>query len=99
MAQQEANPRGTGNRGTENLPRNAVGNPGTLLGTETVDGTPMARFRAEPGTWVSASMKSLGYDRLYGRDDAYAAYLFVAKFPCRQPLSNPDLHTPRQAFT
>ena len=58
---------------TENLPSTAVGNPGTPLGVETVAGTPMARFRAEPGTWVSASMKALGYDKIYGRDEAYGA--------------------------
>jgi hypothetical protein len=99
MAQQEANPRGTeGNRGTENLPSNAVGNPGTLLGMETVKGTPMARFRAEPGTWVSASMKSLGYDRIYGRDEAYGAYRGVAKSPSGQPLSKPDRLTPGQEY-
>jgi hypothetical protein len=97
-AQQEANPRGTGNRGTENLPTNAVGNPGTLLGMETVKGTPMARFRAEPGTWVSASMKSLGYDRIYGRDEAYGAYRGVAKSPSGQPLSKPDRLTPGQEY-
>lgn len=98
MAQQEANPRGTGNRGTENLPRNAVGNPGTLLGLETVKGTPMARFRAEPGTWVSASMKSLGYDRIYGGDEAYGAYRGIAKSPSGQPLSKPDRLTPGQEY-
>ena len=98
MAQQEANPRGTGNRGTENVPSNAVGNPGTLLGMETVEGTPMARFRAEPGTWVSASMKSLGYDRIYGRDEAYGAYRGVATSPSGQPLSKPDRLTPGQEY-
>ncbi len=56
----------------------------------------MARFRAEPGTWVSASMKTLGYDKIYGRDEAYGAYRGVAKSPSGQPLSNPDRLTPGQ---
>jgi hypothetical protein len=58
----------------------------------------MARFRAEPGTWVSASMKSLGYDKIYGRDEAYGAYRGVAKSPSGQPLSKPDRLTPGQEY-
>jgi hypothetical protein len=65
---------------------------------ETVKGTAMARFRAEPGTWVSASMKSLGYDRIYGPDEAYGAYRGVAKSPSGQPLSKPDRLTPGQEY-
>ena len=98
MAQTDGNPRGTGNRATDSLPSGSAGNPGTFLGVETVNGASMARFRAEPGTWVSASMKSLGYDRIYARDEAYGAYRGLAKSPSGQTLTQPDRLTPGQEY-
>ena len=51
-----------------------AGNPGTFLGHVEVGGRPYAKFSAQPGTWVSSSMKSMGYDRVYPAKDAYGAY-------------------------
>ncbi|MGY8679567.1 hypothetical protein Q2941_17480 [Bradyrhizobium sp. UFLA05-153] len=84
--------RSTERRATDN------GNPGTLVGTENREGVRYARFRAKQGTWVSSSLAQLGYDKEYGRDSAYGAYLGIAKAPDGRPLENPDKIKPGQEY-
>ena len=67
-----------------------AGNPGTILGTETRHGVAYARYRAEKGTWVSASLAQQGYDKQYGKDVAYGAYSGLALGPNDKPLNAPD---------
>jgi hypothetical protein len=68
----------------------APGNPGTLVGLETIDGQTYARFRATRNTWVSSSLKQLGYDSVYGPDSAYGAYRGVARSTNGSALTHPD---------
>ena len=84
--------RSTERRATDN------GNPGTFVGTENREGVRYARFRAKQGTWVSSSLAQLGYDKEYGRNSAYGAYLGVAKAPDGRPLENPDKIKPGQEY-
>jgi hypothetical protein len=95
----EGSARGLG-RGARSTERRATdnGNPGTLVGTETREGVRYARFRAKQGTWVSSSLAQVGYDKEYGRDSAYGAYLGVAKAPDGRPLENPDEIKPGQEY-
>jgi hypothetical protein len=92
-------------RGTENrkldrgvsTPGNA-GNSGTFVRNETRDGVEYARYRADPGTWVSSSMKQLGYDRLYGSDTAFGAYRGLVRYPDGRALGSPDQIRPGQEY-
>jgi hypothetical protein len=86
-------PRGVVNRGT-----NKQGNPGTFLGTKTVDGVTYARYRAEKGTWVSASLKERDYGLLYGKSTGYGAYAGIVRSPDGTPLANPDRIVPGQEY-
>jgi len=91
MAANTPDPRGVSNRGTDDkATRPKVGNPGTLLGTETRGGVPYARYRAEENTWVSSSLKEQGYDKVFGRDTAYGAYTGIVRAPDGTMLRNPD---------
>ena len=81
-------------RGT--LPR--VGNPGTYLGYVEVGGQRYAKFSAQPGTWVSSSMKSMGYERVYPAKDAYGAYRGLVLDPEGKPLADPDRIRPGDQY-
>ncbi len=75
-----------------------AGNPGTLLGTESRQGVSYVRYRAEEGTWVSASLAQQGYDKQYGKDVAYGAYVGLVLGPDGEPLSTPDKIRPGQEY-
>jgi hypothetical protein len=99
MTEVVEDPRGVSNREIQGRGTGAVaGNPGTLLGTETVDGLSYARYRAEPGTWVSASLKQAGYDHVYGKDAGYGAYAGVPRATDGSPLTTPDRIRPGQEY-
>lgn len=91
-------PRGIANRGTEPRGTPNAGNAGTYLGNQTVNGVDYARYRAEPGTWISASLKQQGYDRLYGKNTAYGAYEGVVRTPDDRPFVAPDKIKPGQEY-
>lgn len=76
----------------------AAGNPGTVIGTEVHDGIVYKRFQAVKGTWVSASLKQLGYDTTYGKETAYGAYEGAAKGLDMKPLRKPDKISPGQQY-
>ena len=76
-----------------------AGNPGTLLGTESVNGINFASYRAEKGTWVSASLAQQGYDKLHGKEVAYGAYLGLALGTDGKPLSTPDRIKPGDEYS
>ena len=86
-------PRGVVSRGV-----NKKGNPGTFLGTKTVDGVTYARYRAEKGTWVSASLEERNYGLLFGKKAAYGAYTGIVRSPDGAPLANPDRIKPGQEY-
>lgn len=92
-------PRGVANRGTNSKGvHSTAGNPGTYLRNETIDGVVHARYRAEAGTWISASLKQQGYDRRYGKDTAYGAYAGVVRMPDGSALEAPDRIQPGQEY-
>jgi hypothetical protein len=70
--------------------RARTNNPGDRVGTESRNGVLYARYRARPNTWVSASMKELGYDRVYGPDSAYGARTGMVLGADGKPLKDPD---------
>jgi hypothetical protein len=74
------------------------GNPGTLVGTEQRNGIAYARYRAKEGTWVSSSLAQQGYDKRYGKDTAYGAYLGLVLDTNGNPLHNPDRIRPGQEY-
>lgn len=86
--------RGTANRG---IPLKQ-GNPGKIVGYESIGGTRYARYRAEPGTWVSSSLVEQGYDKKYGRETGYGAYANVGRDPRGKPLKSPDRIKPGQEY-
>jgi hypothetical protein len=88
--------RGVANR--EIRPKAGAGNPGTYLGTRSVGDTTYARYRAAPGTWISSSLKQMGYDGLYGKDTAYGAYRGIVRTPKGTPIANPDKIKPGQEY-
>ena len=90
----------TGTRASSEQRSGPVGkaNPGSLVGTESRDGIAYARYRAVPGTWVSASMAQLGYDKLYGRESAYGARTGLVLGADYRPLGNPDRIEPGQEY-
>jgi hypothetical protein len=75
-----------------------AGNPGTYLGYVEVGGRPYAKFSAQPGTWVSSSMKSMGYDLVYPAKDAYGAYRGLVLDPEGKPLADPDRIRPGDQY-
>jgi len=81
-------------RGTAGRATVIRGNPGTLVGTQDVRGEPYARYRATPGTWVSASLKEQGYGPAAG----YGAYAGLVRSPDGKPLPNPDRIAPGQEY-
>jgi hypothetical protein len=83
----------TNQKGTADL-----GNPGVFVQNQTINGVPYARFRAEKGTWVSASMKKLGYDRLYGKDTAFGANTGLVLGADGRKLNTPDRIRPGQEY-
>jgi hypothetical protein len=95
-AQEKA--RGTTNRWTEAKGTLNAGNPGKYLGNQTVNGVDYARYRAEPSTWISASLKQQGYDRWYGRNTAFGAYERIVRTPDDQPFVAPDKIKPGQEY-
>jgi hypothetical protein len=99
MAGAIEDPRGLSNPATQNKGTGpTAGNPGTFLGNEKIGGSNYARYRAEPGTWVSASLKQLGYDQLYGKDAGYGAYAGVPRATDASPLKTPDRIQPGQEY-
>jgi hypothetical protein len=74
------------------------GNPGTYLGEVDVDGRRYAKFSAEPGTWVSSSMKTMGYDQEYAAKDGYGAYRGLVLDPNGKPLADPDRIRPGDQY-
>jgi hypothetical protein len=99
MANGAKHARGTENRGTERRGTpTAAGNAGVFVRNETIDGVPYARYRAERDTWVSSSMKQLGYDRLYSEDTAYGARTGIVRAPDGRSLSAPDRIRPGQEY-
>lgn len=88
--------RGVANR--EIRPESGAGNPGTYLGTRSIGDTTYARYRAAPGTWISSSLKQMGYDGLYGKDTAYGAYRGIVRTPEGTPIANPDKIKPGQEY-
>jgi hypothetical protein len=74
------------------------GNPGTYLGEVDVDGRRYAKFSAEPGTWVSSSMKTMGYDQEYAAKDGYGAYRGLVLGPNGKPLADPDRIRPGDQY-
>ena len=67
------------------------GNPGTFLRIEVFNGKDYARFKAKDGTWVSASLLKLGYDRLYDSSTAYGAYKGFVLDSSYRVMRNPDM--------
>ena len=57
-----------------------------------------AKYKAEKGTWVSASFVEQGYSKLYGSDVAYGAYLGLAVDVQGNPLNKPDSIVPGQEY-
>lgn len=91
--------RGTANRGTKARAASpTAGNPGTFLRTERIDGVTYARYRAQQGTWVSESLRQLGYDRQYSKDLAFGAYAGVVRTPDGALLATPDRIRPGQEY-
>jgi hypothetical protein len=78
--------------------RARTNNPGDRVGTESRNGVLYARYRARPNTWVSASMKELGYDRVYGPDSAYGARTGMVLGADGKPLKDPDRIQPGQEY-
>ena len=74
------------------------GNAGTYLGEVDVDGRRYAKFSAEPGTWVSSSMKTMGYDQVYPAKDGYGAYRGLVLGPNGKPLADPDRIAPGDQY-
>lgn len=87
-------PRSTSSRG---VPAKA-GNAGKLIGYESAGGIQYARYQAEQGTWVSASLAEQGYDKKYGKDVAYGAYLGLARGLDGRPLNAPDNIKPGEQY-
>jgi len=75
-----------------------AGNAGTLLGIESRGDVAYAKYRAEKGTWVSASLAQQGYDKRYGSDLAYGAYSGLVLDAAGNPLANPDRIRPGQEY-
>jgi hypothetical protein len=84
--------RGTAHRATRS------GNAGTYLGDEQIGGLTYARYRARPGTWVSASLKEQGNDQRYSPASGYGAYVGAARAPDGSVLANPDRIRPGQEY-
>jgi len=74
------------------------GNPGKIVANESIQGIRYARYRAEEGTWVSASLAEQGYDKKYGKDVAYGAKAGVALGLDGKPLRNPDKIRPGDEY-
>lgn len=74
------------------------GNAGKIVGYESKGGVKYARYQAEKGTWVSASLAQQGYDKRYGKDVAYGAKLGVALGVDGNPLPNPDKIRPGDEY-
>jgi hypothetical protein len=92
-------PRGVANKAKSQRATNVeAGNPGEFLGAEIIQGIPHARYRAQKGTWVSASLKELGYGRHYGTEVALGAYLGMALGVDGKPIPNPDRIEPGQDY-
>ena len=68
------------------------------MGTKQRNGIAYARYRAEKGTWVSSSLAQQGYDKRYGKDTAYGAYLGLVLDANGKPLRNPDIIQPGQEY-
>lgn len=94
VAERAVTDRATTGRGVPVVP----GNAGTYLGDVEVNGRPYARFRAEPGTWVSASMRMMGHDRSYPAGDGYGAYRGLVLSPDGRPLADPDRIRPGDQY-
>lgn len=91
--------RGVVNRGTNSKGVHSdAGNPGTYLRNEMIDGVVYARYRAESGTWISASLKEQSYDQRFGKDTAYGAYKGVVRMPDGTALETPDKIRPGQEY-
>jgi RHS repeat-associated protein len=75
-----------------------AGNPGVIVGSEMMHGIPHVRYRAEEGTWVSTSLAQQGYDKYYGKEEAYGAYREVVWTPEGKPLKAPDRIVPGQEY-
>ncbi|HEB92097.1 MAG TPA: toxin [Gammaproteobacteria bacterium] len=50
-------------------------NAGKIMGYETIDGIEYMRFQATEGTWISATMKELGWDHQFTKEEGYGAYV------------------------
>jgi len=91
-------------RGTEDrrIDRKGIssddGNPGTFVRNEVIGGAPYARYRAGRGTWVSASMKQVGWDSIFGADSAYGAYHGLVQHPDGSTMATPDKIRPGQEY-
>lgn len=75
-----------------------AGNPGNQQGTNTVNGTVYQQYQARQGTWVSASLKQMGYDKKYGKDTAFGAYTGMVRNKDGTPLKTPDKIVPGQKY-
>jgi hypothetical protein len=74
------------------------GNPGEVIGQESIQGTRYVRYRAAEGTWVSASLAQQGYDKRYGKEVSYGAKLGVVLGPDGIPLRSVDKIQPGQEY-
>jgi hypothetical protein len=90
--------RGVALPGTARTGTPDAGNAGELLGTREIGGQLYARYRATPGTWVSASMRQQGYGLLYRQDRGYGAYEGLIRAPDGSQLANVDRVRPGQEY-
>jgi hypothetical protein len=79
-------------------PSAPTGSPGRYLGLEHFGGQAYYHYRAERGTWVSATLEERGYAAVYAKETGFGAYKGVVRSPTGELLSNPDRIKPGQEY-
>jgi RHS repeat-associated protein len=65
-------------------------NAGEPLGYETIDGVEYARYQAREGTWISASMRAMGWGEVFAKEQGYGAYTGMVRDASGAIYRSPD---------